>query len=479
MTTSAAIAQTLTPFQKSQEEISDSFEGMSIQGEDEAAKENIDVAQHFHVVGAFDMPRYVFDENSNTFYKSKVQPAAICSATEKGEMYRNRLKLIKQRILRNETFCPPTMNIDDNDNYVKLTSIKSLIGRDKKAFVIFGMLTQLEEGKIYLEDEDANIELVLNNATYDYGLFTDGCFVIVEGVYGEDHRFHVQEIHLPPAEPRDISDVMFGHVDFLGLPKPLVDENLLKLEEKAHGEITFVIMSDVHLDQPRVMDALRQIFAGYAAAQIPLAFIMMGNFTSQDNAFTGTDVDDYKDNFSALADLINEHPLLATHSNWVFVPGPKDPWAGTVLPRAPILPSFVPRMRQKVRKVHFTTNPCRIRYCTQDIVVFREDWMQKMWRNTLLSTNLEADNDPVNHFVHTIVDQGHLCPLPLSVKPVMWAFDNALSLYPLPHALIIADKYENYGISYEGTTCINPGSLLNSDFTWSIYYPSLRVAEKW
>jgi DNA polymerase epsilon subunit 2 len=145
------------------------------------------------------------------------------------------------------------------------------------------------------------------------------------------------------------------------------------------------------------MSALRILFEGYANSTIPLAFILIGNFSSKTFIYAGSDSDEYKDNFTALADLIGEFHDLATHSNFVFVPGPKDPWAGKSLPQRPIMPSFVTQMRKKVRKFKFTTNPCRIRYCTQDIVVFREDWLQKLWRNTLLQTNLDVDDDPVKH----------------------------------------------------------------------------------
>lgn len=34
-----------------------------------------------------------------------------------------------------------------------------MIGHDGGEFVLFGMLTQIEEGKLYLEDDDAHIEL--------------------------------------------------------------------------------------------------------------------------------------------------------------------------------------------------------------------------------------------------------------------------------------------------------------------------------
>lgn len=35
------------------------------------------------------------------------------------------------------------------------------MGREAQVFTIFGMMTQLDEGKIFLEDEDAHIELNL------------------------------------------------------------------------------------------------------------------------------------------------------------------------------------------------------------------------------------------------------------------------------------------------------------------------------
>ncbi|KAI8349192.1 DNA polymerase alpha/epsilon subunit B-domain-containing protein [Choanephora cucurbitarum] len=472
---SAAVAASLTPFQREDDAINDSLQEMTI---DEPFEEVVNVAQHFHVVSAFDLPRMRYDEQARTFIKSTETPSLLPEASEKGDMYRERYKLVKQRLLRNDSFCPSAMGGANEKEFIKITPIKSLIGHDGEDFVLFGMLTQMEEGKIHLEDEDAHIELVVNEADYDYGLFTDGSFVLVEGRYGLDHRFHVTEINLPPAESREMTDHVFGHVDFLGLPKPLVDEKLLKAEEEKAKNMFFVILSDVHLDQPKVMNALRRIFEGYSGGQIPLAFIMIGNFSSKPFVYAGSESDEYKDNFSALADLISEFDQIAAHSNFVFVPGPKDPWAGRSLPQRPILPSFVQRVRQKARKAHFTTNPCRIRYCTQDIVIFREDWLQKLWRNTLLPANLSQDPQLNRHFVRSIVDQAHLSPLPLSVKPVSWAFDNSLRLFPLPHALIVADKCENYGITYEGTHCVNPGSFPNSDFTWSNYYPASRISEK-
>lgn len=66
MQSSAAIAATLTPFQRADEDINESLQDMTI---DEAHIESVDVTQHFHVVDAFSMPKLVYDEHTRTFNK--------------------------------------------------------------------------------------------------------------------------------------------------------------------------------------------------------------------------------------------------------------------------------------------------------------------------------------------------------------------------------------------------------------------------
>jgi hypothetical protein len=38
---------------------------------------------------------------------------------------------------------------------------------------------------------------------------------------------------------------------------------------------------------------------------------------------------------------------------------------------------------EKIPNSVFTTNPCRIKYCTKEIIIFREDILTKMGRNSL------------------------------------------------------------------------------------------------
>lgn len=85
--------------------------------------------------------------------------------------------------------------------------------------------------------------------------------------------------------------------------------------------------------------------------------------------------------FKALADLIASFPILSQNAQFIFVPGPTDPWSSNTLPRPPIPDTFVKPILNKVPKAVFTTNPARIRYFNQEIVIFREDLMGRMMRN--------------------------------------------------------------------------------------------------
>lgn len=62
-------------------------------------------------------------------------------------------------------------------------------------------------------------------------------------------------------------------------------------------------------------------------------------------------------------------------------------------------------------------------------------------------------------FAKTIICQGHLCPLPLHVEPVYWAYDDALRVYPLPDLIVCADKYDPFASTQVECTITNPVSI--------------------
>ena len=106
------------------------------------------------------------------------------------------------------------------------------------------------------------------------------------------------------------------------------------------------------------------------------------------------------DNFDALAELIASYPLISRTTHFILVPGPLDITINSMLPRRPILPSFVARMKNRVPNVKFATNPCRIKFFEQEIVIFREDLMSRMLRN-LVGVKPDVKNDDLKRYVST------------------------------------------------------------------------------
>lgn len=114
---------------------------------------------------------------------------------------------------------------------------------------------------------------------------------------------------------------------------------------------------------------------------------------------------------------------------------------------------------------------------------------------------LTAISFPATQLVQTVLDQAHLAPLPLTVRPVLWDYDHALRLYPMPTTvsvpspppnrhlegptrctdlsaplvaqLVLADSFEPYKLVYERCLVFNPGSFNRRRFGWSTYHPHM------
>ncbi|KAF9903217.1 DNA-directed DNA polymerase epsilon, subunit B [Linnemannia zychae] len=466
-------------------------------GEDDA--DDVDITEMLHVIDAFSMPRWSWASDIKTFTRVESSTAngqetgtqhhsngssratsstnhVLGQAEEKTAMFRARYHVLLQRIMRNECFAPPVFTGGmEQDRYLKLTPLKALKGRCGERFLMFGMLVQMGDGKYCLEDADDRVELVMDHSQNSAGLFTENCFVLVEGQYTDDNVIIVETIGLPPPELRDETKKVFGNIDFLGAPKEMRSEEQLKVIAQEYEDISFVILADIWLDQPKTFATLRTIFEGYSNSTLPLAFIMCGSFKSQPFLFNGLESGQYRDGFNTLAELIAEFPTMATFSYFIFVPGPNDPWGASILPRPKIPDFYTAKIRSLVKRSIFASNPCRIKYCDQEIVIFREDILNRLLRNCIVPPC--GDVVIQKQLVRTIIDGAHLCPLPLTTRQVSWAHDHALRIYPIPDALILADKFEAYNFKYQNCHCMNPGSFPTSDYSWMVYYPASRRSD--
>ena len=56
----------------------------------------------------------------------------------------------------------------------------------------------------------------------------------------------------------------------------------------------------------------------------------------------------------------------------------------------------------------------------------------------------------------TLLQQSHLCPVPLDSQAVYWQYDHALALYPLPNLLVLADSVPPNQTCFQDCQCLNP-----------------------
>ncbi|KAJ6539447.1 epsilon DNA polymerase [Mycena capillaripes] len=454
------------------------YESLQDQGQrSDPEKEAIDPESHLFVIDAFEMPLWHWSPERGTFEKVSAPLTMSSSAESRVFAIRDRLNVIKQCVLRNEHFAPSTLPSRDRERLVTLKSTKQLLGRAGERFLLLGMLAHNKEGKLCIEDADGSVELDFSKLDEPGdGLFTEGCFALVEGEYTEEGNLEIIAIGQPPCEPRETARSIYGHIDFLGKGSTsLLEDSQLSVRVREElPDLNFFFLSDVWLDHPRTLPGLQKMFENCVENHfVPKLIVLCGNFTSRSiNHGQGRDVQRYQENFDALADLIASYPMITRSTHFVFVPGPLDITMNSTLPRRPLLSSFVGRLKAKIPKVHFATNPCRIKFFDQEIVIFREDSMARMLRN-IVGVKPDARSDDLKKFlVQSILDQGHLCPLTVNIQATLSDYDHSLRLYPLPTALVLADKYDRYKITYTGCHVFNPGSFVGAAFVFSTYQPA-------
>ncbi|CAO1615401.1 unnamed protein product [Sympodiomycopsis kandeliae] len=484
----------------------------------------------FDVIDAFEMPKVEWDPVSKAFVKQSGKPSALPPPLSKPLALRQRLQSLRALVLRNENFCPPLPGINRSrggaqNTWMKLTSTSNLLGRPNGRFLLFGLLTTTSDGRLCLEDEDGRVLLDVENAVPGEGIFTLGSLVLVEGRYadeGKGEMLYVHAIGHPPSETRTRAKEMYGHVDFTGKGAVSAkEERSLSISlQTHHPDLSFVVLSDLHLDVPSTMHSLRAVLKGYIDADfVPFLFIFCGNFLSEEGRRQADGgLGKYQDGFQTLANLLCTFPTLFASSYLLFIPGPSDPYSTTILPR-PRLPSllidtFHQRISGKLNialehvssRLLFKSNPCRIRFWGKEIVVFRDEIAERLKRNSIPFGSSQSSTVNIGHqgsgeegaantfkegtlrkfLVSTLLDQSHLCPLSQQARPIFWELDHTLRLYPMPNALIIPSSTSpNFGMTYEGCHVINPGSFLSASTSngaaiagWTTYYPTSGKGER-
>lgn len=99
-----------------------------------------------------------------------------------------------------------------------------------------------------------------------------------------------------------------------------------------------------------------------------------------------------------------------------------------------------------------------------DVVVVDDDDTKQQQAPPPPQKQKETHDTSLRHarsLVKTLLDQGTLSPFPLSTRPLHWAHAHALSLYPLPSALVLCDTdADAFVVRYQGCCVMNAGRLV-------------------
>ncbi|KKY23015.1 putative dna polymerase epsilon subunit [Phaeomoniella chlamydospora] len=346
----------------------------------------------------------------------------------------------------------------------KITPIANLLGRSGTQHLLLGLLGAATTGELAITDLTGSILVDMSEASLqpqDSLWACPGMIVLIEGVYDEDAgnhgsgrggvggviggRFVAITVTGPPCERRDVtlgimskegenlkhSSTGFGWVDFLGVgSEKAIGDKMRRLERitlgrpghsaesSKFGRRKMAMLGEMLLDNPRVLEALRKILASYAAGppeEVPLSFVLMGNFVSNPSMGGGTGGGsiEYKEHFDSLASVVAEFSSILSTTTFVFVPGDNDPWpsafsagAATPIPREGVPDLFTSRIRRAFTNANnesgrgegggeavWATNPARLSLFgpVHEVVLFRDDISSRFQRTAVLFNNHEPE----------------------------------------------------------------------------------------
>lgn len=355
------------------------------------------------MINAFDIPKFKYDLERKKYYLDSKPRNLLPPASARSEFLIDRYTMLWQRTCRHELFSASIPGIATDTKKFQLRKIETLLASTAvKEVVVLGMLAQLKENKFHIEDPTGAVPIDLTAVQFHNGFFCEGCFVLIEGSYA-DGVLKAAGMGFPPIEEASSSRAYFGSLNTWGGRSKTILKNsnrLLEIE-RANTDATIVFLADCWLDDPAVIQRLQTLLVGYNDMP-PVAIVLMGPFMRN-----STDPMQLKQRLQHLGEIIgNNCPTLKKETDLVLVPALDDPVAPVILPRTGLPEYLCTGLKRFVPRTVLATNPCRLQYCTQQIVVCRADLVTKLCRNTINFPDAGKLEDHVNNYIF-ICDCNH------------------------------------------------------------------------
>lgn len=339
------------------------------------------------------MPKYKYDIERKKYFLEEKKRNLLPPASVRSEFLVDRYTMLWQRTCRHELFSASIPGTSAQAKKFQLRKIEVLLASTRiNEVVVLGFLAQLKENKFFIEDPTGAVPIDLTSVQFHSGFFCEGCFVLVEGSFS-DGVLKASGMGFPPIEAASSSRAYFGSLNTWGGKSKILLKNSNRLleMERTNIDATIVFLADCWLDDPIVMHKLQILFDGYNDIP-PVAIVLMGPFIRN-----LTNPIDLKQKLKTLGEMIsNNCPTLKKQTDLILVPSLDDPIAPLILPRIGLAESLCGDLKQLVPRTILATNPCRLQYCTQQIVVCRADLVTKLCRNTINFPNVGKLEDHVS-----------------------------------------------------------------------------------
>jgi len=470
-------------------------EGHGVPAQLNVARQGVDVmdlgdgVQVYNVMT--DMTQFVYRRALKAWEPVGSKPPLFPGVDAKVKLYADRFHTLWARLLLEGKLVPEVDAADGSllPHQRVVTPVESLVGNPGRKLT-FGLISRVTDEcangsrRWVLEDLHSVYPLELEVAESDQ-LVTDGSFVLAEGeMVGSS--FRVYSLEVPAAIPRKVSkerDMVPSQVFGGNLSEEQIV--LLAQAEPANPDGMYAVLSEVHLDSARVLEKLSDLFQGYEESTPPVAYVLMGSFCSSPFIPTAEGVRSYREGFERLKLMMRHVPNhVQRGTRFIFMPGPQDPGSPT-LPRTPLTGYLTADLAKEIPGVIFTTNPCRIRHFSRELVFFRHDVLKLCRRHEVIPLReTDADGQPAsptpqhvrNEMVRLLYDQAHLVPLPLEESNILWNFDHTLRLYPLPDAVFVGGVTEPFECGYQQSTFCSVGPF-HRDAAFYSYSPVKELLE--